>query len=158
MCVEFLYCSATTIGNMETSHIRRFTGQCRSTSRQIQAWWWLNEPKHVVRNDECMACPYFPLWRRNNKEKDFEIFLGRHTRKYTHFTQIRLLFLTSPSGSNLLTSQPMCSGHRVCWQTSAESKSLNSRRYTSCACVLLRGEGWKEDQTDRMYLYLYKSF
>jgi hypothetical protein len=116
---------------MGTPYIRRFTGQCRSTGRQIQAWWWPNEPKHVVRNDECMVCPCYPLWRRNNREKNFKIFLGRHTRKYTHLAQIRLLFLTSPSRSNLLTNQPICSGHRVCWQTSAEDKSLNSRRHMS---------------------------
>jgi hypothetical protein len=126
---------------MDISSVQRFTGPCRSTSRQIQAWLWLNGPKYVAGNDECMVCPYFQLWRRNNKEKDFKIVLGRHTRKYTHFTPIRLLFLTSPSRSNLVTKQPMCSGHRVCRQTSAESKSLNSRRWTSWkeiahACIL----------------------
>lgn len=25
----------------------------------------LDEPKHLVMNDEYVACPYFVLWRRN---------------------------------------------------------------------------------------------
>jgi hypothetical protein len=48
------------------------TGQCKNTSRRIQinvknsnTWWWLNEPKHIVRNDKCVMCPYYLLWWRN---------------------------------------------------------------------------------------------
>jgi hypothetical protein len=39
------------------------------SGRIVFTWWWLNEPKHVVRNDECMVCPYYLLLWENKIKK-----------------------------------------------------------------------------------------
>jgi hypothetical protein len=48
--------------------------QFRNTCKRIQVnvsytWWWLSESKHVLRNDECVVCPYYLLWWGNKINK-----------------------------------------------------------------------------------------
>jgi hypothetical protein len=134
--VEFICYSAITTGSKDTPQIRHFTGQCRSTSRQMQVDVKSQIPddgpirrKHMVKKRRIYGMFITSCCSDEIIKKNISKYFSADTRKYISRKQDSSL--RHFHFSHLLTNQPMCSGRRVSWQNTAGSKSLNSRRYTS---------------------------